>query len=102
MNIHLEGKDIELKYTFRSMIIYEKIMGQSFSPKGITEILVYFYSTILASNKDVTLTYESFIDWLDENPAYLTEFSQWLNNTLSRNSYISQVEESEVDPKKAL
>ena len=44
MKVTIKNKEIELRYSFRSMMIYEKITGTSFNPKGVTEIMIYFYS----------------------------------------------------------
>ena len=101
MEITLKGKNITLKYSFRGFMIYEKITGESFNPKGITEILVYFYSTILGSSKDIALEFDEFMDFIDENPYLLDEFSGWLTSVMARNSYITKpTEKIEEDPKK--
>lgn len=100
MNVIINNKAIELKYTFRSMIIYEKITGETFSYKGMTEILVYFYSTILASHKDFELSFEDFIEWLDNNTNVINEFSKWLTSILSRNQFITEPEVSDETSKK--
>lgn len=76
-------------------------MGEPFTSKGLTEVLVYLYSTILASYKDLELSFEQFIEWLDDNPDVLTEFNKWLANIFSRNAFISEPEKSEEeDPTK--
>lgn len=100
MKVNLENKEIELKYGFRAMIVYEKIMDTSFAPKGLTEILVFFYSVIVASDKDndINLTYDGFMDWLDENPEKVGEFSEWLNSVLTKQSQFKK--ESEEGEKK--
>lgn len=105
MKVTIKDKEIELKYTFRSLMIYEKIMGGTFNPKGLTEIMAYFYATIMASDKNCTISFDDFMDWVDENPAVVAEFSQWLVSVMQRNGYISnadnkEVEDTEVDPKK--
>lgn len=105
MKINIKGKEIELKYTFRTLMIYEKIMGGTFNPQGLTEIIAYFYSTIMASDKNSTLSFDDFMDWIDENPQAIQEFSEWLMSVMQRNGYINNpeskpVEETEIDPKK--
>lgn len=102
MKVNINNKEVELKYSFRSMIIYEKITNESFSPKGLTEIINYFYSTIMASDKTLELGYEEFIDYLDENPEKLTEFNEWLVGMTERNKKIEGEQKGEnVDPKKS-
>lgn len=59
MKIVIDNKEIELKYSFRALMIYEKITGNSFTNvTGLTEILVFMYSVIISSNKDLSLTWD--------------------------------------------
>lgn len=90
MNVTIHNREINLRYSFRAMMIYEKITGTSFNPKGITEIMIYFYSTILASDKDIALTFEEFMNWVDENPTVFNEYSVWLTSTLTKNSVMNE------------
>ena len=78
MKIIIKDKEIELKKTFRSYVIYESITDKIFAPKTMSDIITYFYSVVLASDKDINLTFDEFIDWLDENENVLNEFEQWL------------------------
>lgn len=78
MEITIKDTTIKLKKTFRSIIAYEAATGQSFNPKTLTDSIMYFYCVIIASNQDVEIGYEEFMDWLDENPTELNEFTQWL------------------------
>lgn len=102
MIINIKNKEVELKYTFRSMIIYEKITGESFQPKGVTEVLIYLFSTIVASSKGIDLTFEEFIDFADENPNIVNEFNEWLLSIFNKNEYIGKNDENGevIDPKK--
>lgn len=79
MEIKIKDNELTLKHTFRSMIMYENIMDKSFTPNGMTEILVYFYCVILASKKDLDLKYEDFLDWIDDNPNEVINFTQWMS-----------------------
>ena len=102
MKITIKEKEIELKNTFRSMIIFEKVAGKTFNPEGITDILLYFYSVIMASDKDCDLEFEEFINMVDENPKLLTDFSEWLNKSFRISNYINgEVEKENENPKKA-
>lgn len=90
MKITINNKEITLRYSFRAMMIYEKISGTSFNPIGITEIMIYFYSCILASDKGIALTFEEFMNWIDENPTVFEEFSKWLTSILTKNSVMNE------------
>ena len=87
MVITIKDKTIKLKRTFRSLIAYESATGKAFNPKTVTESIMYFYCVIIASDMELELTYDEFMDWLDNNPTALQEFTQWL------------IEQSEIESK---
>lgn len=102
MKIQIKDKEIELKNTFRSMIIYEKVAGKTFNPQGITDILLYFYSVIMASDKDCELEFDDLLDMVDDNPKLITDFSEWLNKSFRISNYLNgEVEKENENPKKA-
>ena len=78
MEITIKDKTIKLKKTFRSLIAYEAAMQKPFNPTTITESIMYFYCVIIASDQELELTYDEFMDWLDNTPTALQEFTQWL------------------------
>lgn len=78
MEITINNKTITLKRTFRSLIAYESATGKAFNPKTVTESIMYFYCVIIASDMELELTYDEFMDWLDDNPKALQDFTQWL------------------------
>jgi hypothetical protein len=73
------------------LLIYERITGESFIPTSLNSVVVFFYSCIIAADKDLVFSYNDFLDWLDEKPLLLTEFSNFLmekmemNNSLANN-----------------
>lgn len=73
-----EGKEYELKDSFRCHMFYENITGKSFSPTGLGDMLIWFYCNILAAakGKDAIL-WDDFVDWCDANPEVFNEFTQW-------------------------
>ncbi len=93
MKVSINGIVVELKYTMRSLMIYEKIYGKTFQPEGLSEMLVYFYSTILASDKNIKLTFNEFIDYIDENPNLLNDFATWLGKATEVNKYVKNEDE---------
>lgn len=89
MIITIEDKEITLKHSFRSHIIYENITGHSFAPKGITDIVTFFYCDVMAADAELTLTFDAFIDWIDEHPDTLTKYAEWLADNNARNAELS-------------
>ena len=88
MKVIIKENEIELKYSFRSFMIYENITGKSFQPTNLTDILIFFYSTILGSSKNADLKFDEFMDLIDMHPELVTEFSEWLTNTSEINNEI--------------
>ena len=104
MEIVIKNKTIDLKYTFRALMIYENITQKSFNPKGISDVVVFFYSVVVASTKDTTLSFDDFIDWLDDNATAINEFSVWLTSIFTAqsgliNKDIKPESNTEVDEK---
>lgn len=97
MTIEINNRTITLKYTMRSLMIYEKAAKQNFNPQGLSDIIMYFFCTVLACDKDSTLSFDEFMDWLDENPWQLNDFSNWLSSVLNKNSFINNQKKEEKE-----
>jgi hypothetical protein len=78
MKIQIKGKEIELRKTMRSYILFESITDKAFAPKNITDTVTYFYCVVLASDKALEIEFNDFIDWIDDNEGVMEEFSKWL------------------------
>lgn len=90
MNVKINKKDIELKFTLRSMMMYENITGKTFAPEGISDILTFMYCVVICSSKDYSLTFDDFIDWLDGSQEKLTEFSGWLTDVIKTSDFLKK------------
>lgn len=90
MKITIKDKEIELKNTLRSMIMYENIAEKSFNPETVTDIITYMYCVVVASSNDYTLTFDEFINYVDENPTIFDEFGQWLTSITSSNNAVKK------------
>ena len=104
MEITIKGNTVSLKYSFRALMIYENITQKSFNPKGISDVVVFFYAIVVASSKDTTLSFDDFIDWLDANPTAISEFSVWLTSVFNAqsglvNKEVQPEEQTTVDEK---
>lgn len=96
MEITIKDKTISLRYSFRAFMIYENITKKSFNPQNMTDIILFFYSVIMASDKENPLELDDFLDWLDENPDSLNEFSKWLTSKVNQQSKLSPQQVHEV------
>lgn len=102
MKINIKDKEIELKKTFRSYIIFESITDKIFAPKTMSDVATYFYSVVLASDRNLELTFDEFIDWLDENENALNDFEQWLTEISKVDSQLqSKKKEKKTKEKKS-
>ena len=61
----INGKEYAVKYTVRALFIFEQITGKPFKIETLLDNYIFFYSMLLASNKDTVLQWDDFIDALD-------------------------------------
>ena len=104
MEIIIKDNTVKLKYSFRALMIYENIANKSFSPKGISDVVVFFYSVVVATTKDNTISFDDFLDWLDANPTAINDFSVWLTEVFNAqsglaNKNIKAEAQKEIDEK---
>lgn len=76
MEITINGNTYTPKYSFRSMLIFEQIMGKSFNPTTLNDVVVFFYSCLLANKAEVI--YDDFLDAVDEDPSVINDFTNWM------------------------
>ena len=74
MKITINEKEIELKYSLRSMIMYENITDKTFNPSTMSDVITFFYCIVVASAKDYSIKFDDFLDYLDENPNLINDF----------------------------
>lgn len=86
ITIKIKDKEIELKQTLRALIMYENITDKAFEPKTFQDILTFLWCIVLTSSKDYSLiTFDEFIDFIDENHQVLGDMIKWLNTEFSGN-----------------
>lgn len=94
MKIKIKNKEIELHYSMRMYILYENITGKSLSFENMssyTSLIVLFYSAIVATIQrnhiNMTISYDEFMDWLDEQngATIMKDFSDWFTSSVTNN-----------------
>ena len=98
MTIKIKDQEVTLRYSMRAFFQYENITGQSFNPKSLQDFCTFFYCVVCSSNKDLDLTFDEFVDYLDEDPSKMSEFAEWLNSVMQKHNFLSnaaQVQEKE-------
>ena len=100
MTITIRQKEITLKYSLRSLFLYEQKSGESFNPKTLQDFCTFFYCVLCSSNKDLDLTFDEFIDEvIDPQPELMNQFAEWLSNVMMKNSFLSGAAQSQEKEK---
>lgn len=86
MEITIKDKTYKVKYSLRALFIYEQIKKEPFALKTITDYYLFFYCMLLASDSSSELTFDDFIDTLDEHPEIATEMMNYLNKENEKNN----------------
>lgn len=92
--ININGKDYKVKYTIRALFIFEQITGKAFKLETMLDSYIFYYSMILANNKDQVLQWDEFLDALDENPKLLQDMEKVMKEEDGKNSLFNDGEES--------
>ena len=99
MKVTIKQQEVELRYSMRALFQYENITGQSFNPKTLQDFCTFFYCVLVSSNKDLDLTFDEFVDYLDEDPSKMSDFASWLNSVMMNNNFLGGVQEKETKGK---
>lgn len=100
--IKIKGKNYNIKYTIRSLFIFEQITGKPFKIETLLDNYLFFYSIILANNSDKAdiLTWDDFLDEMDKNPNLFSSINDAIEDKQEKDK-IFQQEEEESDNDKA-
>ena len=94
MKVTIKEKEITLKSSFRALIAYEQITNHAFNPSTITDMILYFYCVIISSKEfDEPMTFDEFMDYLDEHQDLLNTFTTWLTESSKQNQIFEGKEE---------
>ena len=99
MIVRVKDKEITLKYSFRVFFIFENIMNRSFQPNTTSDVLVFFYSCIMASEKNLEFSFDEFLDMVDEKPELIGEFADFIAEAVKRNKVLQPQSEDEKKTK---
>ena len=88
--IKINGKDYKVKYTVRSLFIFEQITGKSFAINTLLDNYVFFYSMLLACNADDVLSWDEFIDALDDDPTILKQMNDVVEEQQKQSKVFNQ------------
>lgn len=102
MKVTIKDKEITLKSSFRALIAYEQITNHAFNPSTITDMILYFYCIIISSKEfdNEPITFDDFIEYLDEHQDLLNTFTTWLTESSKQNQIFEGKEEKKTAVKK--
>ncbi|MDR1882992.1 MAG: hypothetical protein LBR26_09480 [Prevotella sp.] len=73
----IAGKEYILKYTLRSLIVYEELTGAAFAPGLLKNEIILYYAIIVANNPQSDLSFDQFFEAIDEEKL-LPDLRKWL------------------------
>ena len=77
--MEINGKNYTLKYSLRTMFVFEELTGKAFNVETLMDTYILFYSCILANQDNPQLDFNTFIDWCDEHPESIQEFNDFMS-----------------------
>lgn len=90
MKVTINEKEIELKYTLRAMMMYENVVNGNINPQSLTDMITLMYCITVCSAKDYNLSFEDFIDYVDEHPEFMTDFTKWVEETVTNQNRLKK------------
>lgn len=98
--IEINGKNYKLKYTIRSLFIWEQITGKSFKIENMLDNYLFFYSMILANNPDNILSWDDYINAMDEDPMLFKRMTDIIEEQQKKDNLFTNEEKSKKGSKK--
>ena len=99
--IKIGEKEYDLRYSLRSLFIFEQITKKAFKIETLLDNYIFFYSMLLASNKDNPIDWDDFIDALDNDPALFGKMSEIVAAQQKKNGLFEDAAEESGDEKKS-
>lgn len=93
----IKGKEYNLKFTLRAMMIFEGVTQKPFQLNNITDEYIYLYCMIMANYPDANITFDDLIDAMDQDPSIMEEFKSLLESYVKKKD---QFPNEETDVKK--
>lgn len=100
MEITIKEKTYNIKYSLRSMLIFEQIKKSAFKIETMLDQFLLLYCMILANNKDVELTFDELLEVLDNDPSLINSFRKVMDDYSKSQEVFRSEEEVENDGKK--
>lgn len=86
--MRIKNQDYQLRYSLRSMFIWEHMMDKAFSIESLFDTYAFFYACILADESNPKLEFQELIDACDENPSLMTEFNDFMAEEMEKRNLL--------------
>lgn len=100
MKITIKGKEYNIKYTIRAMIIFEQVTKQMFQIKTLTDEYLFLYSLVMANNKDANLTFDDLLDAIDEDSNIMLQFEEFMKQEADKQQLFNDDDKKDDGKKK--
>lgn len=89
MIITINNKQYKVKYTIRSLFIFEQITGKPFNISTLFDNYLFFYCLILANNPDNVLEFEEYIDAVDSDKGLYQQLTKAVEEYQKQDNLLS-------------
>ena len=86
--IKIKGTEYKVKYSIRSLFIFEAITKKQFKIETLLDNYIFFYAMVLASNPDQSLDWDDFLDALDSDPTIFGQIQEIVAEEQKKNDMI--------------
>lgn len=101
--VEINGRSYKIKNTLRSIFIFERITEKPFKTETMLDNYIYLYSVILACNPDDPLSWDEFINAVDENPSIGEHINRIMAEALNLEKALEEkAKEGDEESKKKL
>lgn len=100
MKLTIHNKEVEFKWSFKIDLIFEQIQNHSFKGENETDWLVHMYSAYLCCSNDFETDLETFISYLDEDPANFFAYIAWYSKLMTAQMSLIPKDEKQDSKKK--
>lgn len=98
--ITIAGTDYTVKPGMKAIIIFEKITDEAFHLKTTTDILTYFFASILSGTPDSKLGFDELLEAIDAQPELMKQLSDLILTPTAAEKIVQLSNEGGPEPKK--
>lgn len=83
--VKIGEKELKIKQNFRALMLFEDLAKKKISEiqESVGDIMLLFYCTVKANNKDLNINYDEFIDLIDDNAESFEIYTNYLKTQVN-------------------